>query len=78
MLQASQPRKASKSKLQGARPTLEVGRLTMVSAAFFARRILDWVEKCRRVAELTPKLPRDMLNKSPIPILMQAWVWDGT
>jgi len=40
----------------------------MVSAAFFARGILDWVETCRSIVRLATRLLRGILERSTIAI----------
>lgn len=44
------------------------GRLTIVSAAFFARGILDWVETRRMVVKLAARLLRDIPDRSTVAI----------
>jgi hypothetical protein len=66
------PQKGSRLQLYGVQATLRAKRLTKVSAAFFARGILDGVEKCRSIAGPTPQLLRVTPNKSATVILSRA------
>lgn len=46
----------------------------MISAAFFARGILDWVETCRSIVRLATRLLRGILERSTIAIVQR---WEG-
>lgn len=46
----------------------------MVSAAFFARGILDWVETCRSIVGLATRVLRGILERNTITIVQR---WEG-